>query len=142
MAFPALVVQSGVMSGQVTLALCARVLLLALVLTAVVKVVVENSTGAWCYASRRGMSVLGKPLAPASSQRLTALVPFRRSPSTHSGFHSCILPPRPIKTDCIRTNTLFKPPASWSAFSLLSSVWCLSRRRYLQTTRISSKTSA
>ena len=61
MAFPALVVQLGAMSGQVTLALCARMLLITLALTAVVKVVMEVSSAAWCYPSRQGMSVLGKP---------------------------------------------------------------------------------
>lgn len=69
MAFPALVVQLGVASGQVTLALCARMLLIALALTAVVKVVMENSLGAWCYLSRRGMSVLGKSPACDFSQQ-------------------------------------------------------------------------
>ena len=79
MAFPALVVQLGVASGQVTLALCARMLLIALALTAVVKVVMENSLGAWCYLSRRGMSVLGKsPACDFSSNRLVVISP--RSP--------------------------------------------------------------
>ena len=63
MAFPALVVQSGVTSGQVTLALCARVLLVALALTAAVKMVMEGFSGAWCQPCRRGMSVLGMLLA-------------------------------------------------------------------------------
>ena len=68
MAFPALVVQLGVASGQVTLALCARMLLIALALTAVVKAVMENSLGAWCCPSRRGMSVLGESSACNLSQ--------------------------------------------------------------------------
>ena len=79
-AFPALVVQLGVTSGQVTLALCARVLLMALALTAVVKVVMEDSSAALCYPTRRGMSVLGRSQAHAFFQHLAGVVPNSRSP--------------------------------------------------------------
>ena len=96
-AFPALVVQSGVTSGQVTLALCARVLLVALALTAVVKVVTEDSSAAWCCSSRRGISVLGKSPGRDFPQRLIGGVLAQKPTLRSLCFHSCTLPSRPLR---------------------------------------------
>jgi hypothetical protein len=59
-AFPALVVQSCLTAGQVTLGLCARMLLATMVLTAVAKVASEGVSAKPAYPRRRGLAVMGK----------------------------------------------------------------------------------
>ena len=59
-AFPALVLQSYLSRGQVTLALCSRVLLVTVALTAGAKILFEGaSMKHWC-SQRQGLAVIGR----------------------------------------------------------------------------------
>ncbi len=59
-AFPALVVQSCLTAGQVTLGLCARFLLATMVLTAAAKVALERVSAEPAYPRRRGLAMIGE----------------------------------------------------------------------------------
>lgn len=59
-AFPALVVHSSFMTGQVTLAICARMLLLTMALTGVAKLVFEGAETKQWYSRGRGLATVGK----------------------------------------------------------------------------------
>ena len=59
-AFPALVVQSCLTAGEVTLALCARTLLATMALTAVAKVASEGVSAMAAYPRRRGLAMMGE----------------------------------------------------------------------------------
>lgn len=59
-AFPALMVQSCLTAGQITLGLCARMLLATMVLTAVAKVASEGLSAKPAYPRRRGLAMMGE----------------------------------------------------------------------------------
>ena len=62
-AFPALILQSYLSRGQVTLAICARMLLVTMALTAGAKIVCEGLPAKQCWPQRRGLVVTGKSLS-------------------------------------------------------------------------------
>ena len=59
-AFPALVVHSYLTKGQVTLGICARMLLVTMALTAVAKVSCEGDSIKHWFPRKRGSAIMGE----------------------------------------------------------------------------------